>query len=74
MKTMKYILGIIGTSIIIWSLLDKQESEYKIYIQVLGVILFFYVMMQLMDKTPSKNESSNDKDNLEKKDKNEELD
>jgi len=71
---MKYILGIIGTSIIIWSLLDKQESEYKIYIQVLGVILFFYVMMQLMDKTPSKNESSNDKDNLEKKDKNEELD
>lgn len=50
---MKYILGIIATALMIWSLLDKSHTEFKIYAQIVGVILFFYVMMRLMDKTPS---------------------
>ena len=70
---MKYILGIIGTGLIIWSLLDKEESESKIYIQVVAVIVFFYVMMRLMDKTPSKNQNLDKKEENDKSDTNEKL-
>lgn len=59
---MKYILGIVATSLMIWSLLDKENQEYKVYVQVVAVALFFFVIMRLMDKMPSKNEESN-KDN-----------
>jgi len=59
---MKYILGIIASALMIWSLLDKDNGEYKVYIQVIAVVLFFYVMMRLMDKTPSKNDKSENKE------------
>lgn len=58
---MKYILGIIATALMVWSLLDKENQAYKVYVQVVAVVLFFYVMMQLMDKTPSKNDNQDKK-------------
>ncbi|WP_177763822.1 hypothetical protein [Flavobacterium sp. I3-2] len=65
---MKYILGIVATCLMIWSLLDKENQEYKVYVQVVAVALFFFVMMRLMDKMPSKNEESNEDDNFKEKD------
>lgn len=65
---MKYILGIVATCLMIWSLLDKENQEYKVYVQVVAVALFFFVMMRLMDKMPSKNEESNEDDNFKERD------
>lgn len=65
---MKYILGIVATCLMIWSLLDKENQEYKVYVQVVAVALFFFVMMRLMDKMPSRNEESNEDDNFKEKD------
>lgn len=60
---MKYVLGILASILMIWSLLDKENNEYKVYVQVVAVALFFYIMMRLMNKTPSKNDNSkNDAD------------
>jgi len=65
---MKYVLGIIATALMIWSLLDKENPEYKIYVQVVAVALFFYVMMQLMDKMPSKKDESQSNEENNKRD------
>ena len=67
---MKYIIGIIATCFMIWSLLDKENQDYKVYVQVVAVALFFFVMMRLMDKLPSKKEESNKEDNFKDNDKN----
>jgi len=60
---MKYILGIIATILMIWSMLEKNNPSYKVYVQGVAVALFFYLMMQLMNKTPSKHEESDKQDN-----------
>lgn len=65
---MKYILGIVATLLMIWSLLDKENQDYKVYIQVIAVALFFFVMMQLMDKLPGKKEKSNKEENFKDQD------
>ena len=52
----------------IWSLLDKENNQYKVYIQVLAVGLFFFIMMRLMNKTPSKHDQTKDEADLNKKD------
>lgn len=65
---MKYILGILASILMIWSLLDKENNQYKVYIQVLAVGLFFYIMMRLMNKTPSKYDQKKDNEDLNKKD------
>lgn len=70
---MKYILGIVATLLMIWSLLDKEKQDYKVYVQVIAVALFFFVMMQLMDKMPSKKEESNKDDNFKNEDDNERM-
>lgn len=69
-KALKYILAIVATSLMIWSLLDKENQDYKVYVQVVAVALFFFVMMRLMDKMPSKNEESNKENNFKDKDDN----
>lgn len=67
---MKYVLGIVASALMIWSLLDKEDNEYKIYVQVLALLLFFYVMMRLMNKTPSKKQDASKDNFIENKDKN----
>lgn len=68
---MKYTLGIIASALMIWSLLDKENNEYKVYVQVLALFLFFFVLMRLMDKTPSKKDDFA-KDDFSKKNDNDE--
>lgn len=71
---MKYVLGSIASALMIWCLLDKENQEYKVYVQVVALFLFFYVMMRLMNKTPSKNQKVERKDNLNKNDEHERMD
>lgn len=36
-----------------WALMEQTKTEPNIWVQVIGVALFFYAMMRLMAKTPS---------------------
>lgn len=36
-----------------WALMEQTKVHPNIWVQVVGVALFFYAMMRLMQKTPS---------------------
>lgn len=57
---MKYILAIVAALCMLGSFFVDDQQPYGIYMKVVAIALFFYVMMQLMDKTPSKSISKND--------------
>lgn len=51
---MKYALGILAVGLMIWALIEQTYAHPNIWVQIPAVIVFFYVMMRLMDKTPGK--------------------
>lgn len=51
---MKYALGILAVGLMIWALIEQTYAHPNIWVQISAVIVFFYVMMRLMDKTPGK--------------------
>lgn len=51
---MKYALGILAVGLMIWALIEQTNAQPNIWVQISAVIVFFYVMMRLMDKTPGK--------------------
>ncbi len=53
MKKVKILLSIVTLFFMGWALMEQYEEHPKIWVQVIGVGLFFYSMMRLMQKTPS---------------------
>lgn len=51
---MKYLLYIVAFILMIWALIEQTTDQPNIYVQIAAVIVFFYLMMKLMDKAPSK--------------------
>lgn len=54
MKTLTYIIAF---GLMFWALMEQTSENPNIYIQILAVIVFFFLMMRLMDKTPGKGEN-----------------
>jgi len=57
---MKIILIIGAFALMIWALIEQTKEKPNIYIQVIAVIIFFFFMRNLMNKTPSNFEKQND--------------
>lgn len=53
MKKLKNILPILTFIFMVWAVMEQTKAQPNIWIQVVGVALFFYTMMRLMQKTPS---------------------
>lgn len=51
---MKYVIYIFAFALFIWALVDQASAEPNLYLRITAVIVFFVVMMRLMDKTKSK--------------------
>lgn len=50
---MKYIYIIVTLVFIAWAFVEQTNEHPNIWIQIVGVVLFFYGMMRLMSKVPS---------------------
>ncbi|KZE83610.1 hypothetical protein HX071_07305 [Myroides marinus] len=53
MKIAKIILNIVTLFFMGWALVESSKDEPNIWVQIIGVALFFYGMAMLMQKTPS---------------------
>jgi hypothetical protein len=52
-----------------WAVIEQTKDHPKIWVQIIGIALFFYSMMRLMQKTPS-NFTPKEEDKLQKEDEN----
>ncbi|WKW45814.1 hypothetical protein P3875_08455 [Myroides sp. JBRI-B21084] len=63
---MKIVLYIVAFALMIWALIEQTQNKPNIYIQIVAIVVFFFVMKDLLNKTPSnfdanKNDSPDDK-------------
>ncbi len=66
---MKYIYIIITLVFIAWAFVEQTKENPNIWIQIVGVVLFFYGMMRLMSKVPSNKTADTPINNPDKDDK-----
>lgn len=53
MKIQKIILPLVVVAFMIWALMEQASNQPRIWVQVIGVALFFFGMARLMKKVPS---------------------
>lgn len=53
MKIQKIVLPLLVVAFMIWALMEQTSEQPKLWVQVIGVALFFLAMARLMQKTPS---------------------
>jgi len=53
MKVKKIVGAILVIGVMIWALMEQASEQPRIWVQVIGVGLFFLAMARLMQKTPS---------------------
>ncbi|MGG5576178.1 hypothetical protein ACPDHL_02400 [Myroides sp. C15-4] len=53
MKLQKIVLPLLVVAFMIWALMEQASEQPKLWVQVIGVALFFLAMARLMQKTPS---------------------
>lgn len=53
MKIQKIVLPLLVVGFMIWALMEQASEQPKLWVQVIGVALFFLAMARLMQKTPS---------------------
>lgn len=53
MKYKSLIYGLVVIGLMIWALMEQASEHPRIWVQVIGVAVFFYAMARLMQKTPS---------------------
>lgn len=56
---MKILLYIVAFGVMIWALIEQTKTHPNIYIQIIAVIIFFFLMRNLMSKTPSNADEQN---------------
>lgn len=60
---MKILLYIIAFGLMFWALIEQTKSQPNIYIQIIAVVVFFFLMRNLMSKIPSADEQNRDINN-----------
>lgn len=45
-----------------WAFYEQTQTSPNVFIQVIGVLVFFFGMMKLMAKVPSNSKEEEDKD------------
>lgn len=63
---MKIVLYVVAFALMIWALIEQTQNKANIYIQIIAIVVFFFVMKDLLNKTPSnfdsnKNDTPDDK-------------
>ncbi len=58
---MKSLIYLAGFALMIWALIEQTREKPNVFIQILAVVVFFFMMMKLMNKTPSNFDKSEDK-------------
>ncbi|MBB1150745.1 MULTISPECIES: hypothetical protein [unclassified Myroides] len=53
MKIQKIVLPLAVVAFMIWALMEQASEQPKLWVQIIGVALFFIAMARLMQKTPS---------------------
>lgn len=53
MKIQKIVFPLLVVAFMIWALMEQASEQPKLWVQVIGVALFFLAMARLMQKTPS---------------------
>ncbi|MCC9044354.1 hypothetical protein LNQ81_16905 [Myroides sp. M-43] len=53
MKIAKIVFILVTLFFMGWALMESSKDQPKIWVQVVGVALFFFAMARLMQKTPS---------------------
>lgn len=56
---MKFLIYIAVFGLMFWALVEQTKSQPNIYIQIVAVLVFFFLMMYLMNKTPSNSDKNN---------------
>ncbi len=56
---MKFLIYIAVFGLMFWALVEQTKSQPNIYIQIIAVLVFFFLMMYLMNKTPSNSNKDN---------------
>ena len=62
---MKFLIYIAVFGLMFWALVEQNKSQPNIYIQIVAVLVFFFLMMYLMNKTPSNSDKNNNQPNNE---------
>ncbi len=62
---MKFLIYIVVFGLMFWALVEQTQDQPNIYIQIIAVAVFFFLMMYLMNKTPSNSDKNNNEANNE---------
>lgn len=52
-KIKQFVLPLLVVGFMIWALMEQASNQPRLWVQVIGVALFFLAMARLMQKTPS---------------------
>ena len=58
---MKSLIYLAGFALMILALIEQTREKPNVFIQIFAVVVFFFMMMKLMNKTPSNFDKSEDK-------------
>lgn len=56
---MKTILWLLAFALMIWAVIEQTRPEPNLYVQIAGVVAFFFAMYQLSQRTPGEKEKQN---------------
>lgn len=62
---MKFLIYIAVFGLMFWALIEQTKDQPNIFIQIVAVAVFFFLMMYLMNKTPSNSDKNNNQPNNE---------
>lgn len=62
---MKIFIYIVAFALMIWALMEQTKTQPNLYVQITAVVVFFFLIMNLMNKTPSNFDKKNDTDEQE---------
>lgn len=51
---MKSLFYVVGFALMIWALIEQSKEKPNLVVEIAAVIVFFFMMMRLMNKTPGK--------------------
>jgi len=62
---MKYLFYLAAFGLMFWALIEQTREHPNIYVQIIAVIVFFFMMMRLMNETPSNYNKNENEDGTE---------
>lgn len=62
---MKFLIYIAVFGLMFWALIEQTKDQPNIFFQIVAVAVFFFLMMYLMNKTPSNSDKNNNQPNNE---------